>query len=78
MENTTPSLFAQFLPLIILTSTVALMAIYLIQKKGKSYALLILAFVPLFNSLLIVYLLAQTNKETLEDIKKIKDHLGID
>ena len=53
-------------------------AIYLIIKKGKSFALLILAFIPLFNSLLILYLLAQTNKETLEDIKKIKDHLGID
>ena len=78
MENSASSILGGLLPIIILTSMVALAAFYLIRKKGKSLALLILAFIPFFNSFLILYLLAQTNRETLEDIKTIKDHLGID
>lgn len=78
MENNIANSIAQLVPLIILTSMVLAMAIYLIQKKGKNWALLILAFIPLLNSLLIIYLLAQTNKKTKEDIQKIKDHLGIE
>ncbi len=77
-EVTSSPIWVSFVPLIIMTLVLIAVSIYLIGKKGKSMSLLILAFIPLVNSVLILYLLAQTNKTVLDDIERIKKKLEIE
>jgi uncharacterized membrane protein (GlpM family) len=66
-----------FLPLMIYTAIILGMVIYLINKKGKSMVLILPALIPFVNAFVMFYLFAQTNKDVLEDLRRIKEQLGI-
>lgn len=78
MEPTPAPTIAQFLPMIIIMMIFIPMIVYLIKKKGKSMLLIIPGIIPLVNSFVLFYLFSQTNKDVLDDIKSIKEKLGIE
>lgn len=75
MPPESPSLLISLLPLLTVSMLFALFASWLAPRKGKSSLLALFVFVPCGGILVVLYLLALTDKKVLDDIEELKSRL---
>ena len=76
MENTNPSMFAAFLPLIFMSLLIAVSAHLLAKDKGRNVALwTILALIPIVNFACIWYFVGASNLKLERKIDALMERL---
>jgi hypothetical protein len=73
-----PPLGVSLFPALLLGIVLAIAALWLARRKGRSQWLALLAFIPGLGFLVFLYLLSLTDKRVLDDIEALKKRIGND
>ncbi len=71
----TPSVWLSIVPLLVYSLIFAAMVLWLAPRKGKSQLMALIVLVPCIGPLVMIYLLALTDKKIVDEIAELKRRL---